>query len=295
MRHRGRTAFIVSFLAPAGLLYAAFVVWPLIQAFLDSFTYWRGVSANKRFVGWENYEKLAEDDAFWKALQNNLWLLVVSMLGIFVIGLLVAHAMQGGGRLSRALRNVALFPQVISLVAVAILWQFLYNPSYGLVTTGLKAAGAGDWAGNILGSPTSALPAVAVAFLWYALGFYIMLFSAGLKGISRDVMEAAEIDGSIGMHRFRKITWPMLWTVKRTAAIYVVINVMNVFALVWLMTRGGPDRATEVMLTYLYQQGFTSYQFGYATALAVANFVVAMGLAMVLLFVFRKSPEEARG
>lgn len=284
---------MIGFLAPASIVYGAFVVWPLIQSFVLSFYSWRGVSANRRFVGPANFERLWDDKVFWKALQNNLWMLVVSAVALFVIGLLIAHAMQGGGRLAKGLRSIVLFPQVISLVAVAIVWQFMYNPSYGLVTDGLKSVGL-QWTNGILGTTSSALPAVTIAFLWYAVGFYIMLFATGLKGIPAEVIEAAELDGSHGLHRFWKVTWPMLWTVKRTAAIYVVINVMNVFALVFLMTQGGPDRATEVLLTYLYQIGFTNYQFGQATALAVLNFVVAMGLAVVLMFLFRKNPEEAR-
>jgi N-acetylglucosamine transport system permease protein len=294
MRHRGRTAFIVCYLAPAALFYGAFVVWPLLDSFIVSLYRWKGLSQNRTYVGLENYRRLLEDDVFWRALKNNLWLLLFGMAAIFVLGLLLAHALNGGGRIAKALRSVVLFPQVISLVAVAILWMFMYNPSYGLVTTMLKGAGAGEWAGKILGSSESALPAVGIAFLWYALGFYIMLFAVGLSGIPDDVLEAAELDGSHGFHRFRTVSWPMLWSVKRTAAIYVVINVMNVFALVWLMTQGGPDRATEVMLTYLYQQGFTNYQFGYATTLAVANFFIAMLLAAILMWVFRKNPEEAR-
>lgn len=295
MRQRGRTAFIVSFLAPAVLMYGVFVIWPLLQSFVIALYRWKGLSRHRTFVGLDNFDRLVHDGNFWKALTNNAWMLLVGMVVIFVLGLLVAHAMQGGGRMARTLRSIVLFPQVISLVAVAILWQFMYNPSYGLVTTSLKAAGAGDWAGSILGHPVAALPAVTVAFLWYALGFYIMLFSTGLRGIPEEVVEAAELDGSHGFHRFRTVTWPMLWSVKRTAAIYVVINVMNVFALVWLMTQGGPNRATEVMLTYLFQQAFVFSDFGYATALAVANFVVAMGLAVVLMIVFRKNPEGARG
>lgn len=294
MRHRGRTAFIVSFLAPAVLLYGAFVVWPLLDSFYISLFRWRGVSANKTYIGFDNYQKLLNDEVFWKSLKNNLWLLIFGMIVLFVLGLLLAHAMQGGGRLAKTLRSVVLFPQVISLVAVAILWMFMYNPIYGLITSGIRAVGDPKWDGNILGNPTWALPAVAIAFVWYAVGFYIMLFSTGLRGISDEVMEAAELDGSHGLHKFRTVTWPMLWSVKRTAAIYVVINVMNVFALVWLMTQGGPDRGTEVMLTYLYQQGFTSYQFGYATTLAVANFIIAMGLAAILMFIFRRNPEERR-
>lgn len=293
MRARRRTLFMIGFLAPAGLIYGVFVVWPLIQAFVLSLYSWRGVSDDKRFVGTANFERLWDDKVFWKALQNNLWMLVVSAVALFAIGLLVAHAMQGGGRLARGLRSIVLFPQVISLVAVAIVWQFMYNPSYGLVTDGLKSTGL-EWKSGILGTPSSALPAVTVAFLWYAVGFYIMLFATGLKGIPTEVTEAAALDGSHGLHRFWRITWPMLWSVKRTASIYVVINVMNVFALVFLMTQGGPDRATEVMLTYLYQIGFTNYRFGQATALAVLNFIVAMGLAAILMFLFRKNPEEAR-
>lgn len=293
MRQRGRTLFMIGFLAPACLVYGAFVVWPLLQAFVLSMYNWRGVSMNRRFVGTANFERLWDDKVFWKALANNLWLLVVSMFALFVIGLLVAHAMQGGGRMAKGIRSIVLFPQVISLVAVAIVWQFMYNPSYGLVTDGLETLGL-TWKNGILGTPSAALPAVTFAFLWYAAGFYIMLFSTGLKAIPTEVIEAAELDGSHGLHRFWRVTWPMLWSVKRTAAIYVVINVMNVFALVFLMTQGGPDRATEVMLTYLYQIGFTNYQFGQATALAVLNFIVAMSLAAILMFVFRRNPEEAR-
>lgn len=294
MRQRGRTLFMIGFLAPACLVYGTFVVWPLLQSFYISLFSWRGVSLNRRYIGMDNYERLWDDKVFWKALQNNLWLLVLSMFALFAIGLLVAHAMQGGTRIAKGIRSIVLFPQVISLVAVAIVWQFMYNPSYGLVTEGLRTVGL-EWKNGILGTPFTARLAVAFAFIWYSAGFYIMLFSTGLKAIPTEVIEAAELDGSHGLHRFWRVTWPMLWSVKRTAAIYVVINVMNVFALVFVMTQGGhPGGATEVMLTYLYEIGFSNFQFGQATALAVLNFIVAMSLAAILMFVFRKNPEEAR-
>ena len=291
---KGRTAFIVSFLAPAVLLYGIFVILPLLQAFPLSFYRWRGVSAKKTYVGTENFERLFADSVFWRALKNNLWLLVVAGLALLVLGVTIAHAMQSAGRIARGLRSVYLFPQIISLVVVAILWQFLYHPTIGPVTSLMKGVGLGELSKQILGDPDAALPAVAVAFVWYSVGFYIMLFAAGLNSLPGDVIEAAELDGSTGLHRFRNVTWPMLWSIKRVAVIYIAINVMNVFALVYLMTKGGPDRATETMLTYLYQQAFENYQFGYATALAVANFVVAMVLAGVVMLVLRKDPTEAR-
>lgn len=295
MKQRGRTTFIVGFLAPALLLYGLFVVWPMADAFRIALYDWSGLSRKTTYVGLENVQRLFKDEVFRKALFNNFWMLAVGMAAIFLIGMMVAHAMKGGGRIAGALRSVVLFPQVISLVAVAIIWKFLYNPSIGLVPPALGAMGADDWRKAILSNSATALPAVMIAFLWYALGFYILLFSTGLRAIPEEVIEAAELDGSHGLHRFWKVTWPMLWSVKRTAAVYVVINVMNVFALCYLMTPdGGPDRATEVMLTYLYQKGFKDSEFGYATALAAANFVVAMLLAGVLMFIFRKNPTEAR-
>jgi ABC-type sugar transport system permease subunit len=115
-----------------------------------------------------------------------------------------------------------------------------------------------------------------------------------LQAVPKEVTEAAELDGSSGLHRFRRITWPMLWAIKRIAIVYIVINVMNVFALVYVMTEGGPDRATETMLTYLYKQGFKNFEFGYATAIAVANFVVAMALAFIVMAAFRRNPESTR-
>ncbi len=293
MANRGRTGFIVAFLAPATILYLFFVAWPLLQAFRLSLFRWRGVSAKQTFVGFENFQKLSQDEIFFTALKNNLWMMAASFVALFTLGMLVAFALQGSGKGSAALRSVVLFPQVISLVVVAILWMFLYNPSYGLLTQGLKAMGVQGFL-EPLGNRKQALPAVWMAFVWYALGFYAMLFSAGLKGIPEEISEAAELDGSTGIHRFLKITWPLLWSVKKVAAVYVVVNVMNMFALVYLMTQGGPDRSTEVMLTYLYEQAFKNSQFGYATALAVANFLVAMALAGTMMLVFRKNPETSR-
>jgi N-acetylglucosamine transport system permease protein len=293
MIQKGRTAFIVAFLSPAVLLYGFFVGWPLLQAFRLSTVRWRGVSAKQTFVGFENFQKLGQDEIFWGALKNNLWLIAVSLVALISLGILVALALQGKGKVSGALRAVVLFPQVVSLVVVAILWMFLYNPSYGLLTQGLKAMGLHGFS-EPLGNRAQALPAVWIAFVWYALGFYAMLFSAGLKGIPEEITEAAALDGSVGFHRFRRITWPLLWSVKKVASVYVVVNVMNMFALVYLMTQGGPDRSTEVMLTYLYEQAFKNSQFGYATALAVANFIVAMSLAGLMMLIFRRNPEASR-
>ncbi len=294
MKSRGRALFVLAFLSPSVLLYFGFVLFPLIQAFQLSLYRWRGVSQNRKFVGLENYEKLVHDETFWKALQHNLWILFVGAMCIFVLGLAIANAMQRDTKIVRATRALVLFPQVISLVVVAILWTFIFNPSFGLLNATLSGVHLDSLSHAWLGESATALPAVTIAFLWYAMGFYVMLFGAGIKAIPEEVVEAAELDGSSGLHKFRHITWPLLWSVKRVAAIYVVVNVMNVFALVFLMTQGGPDRHTEVMLTYLYEQAFSNSQFGYASSLAVANLVVAMLLSFGIMAWLRRNPTEAR-
>ncbi len=290
MAKRGRTAFIIAFLSPAVLLYGIFVVWPLLQAFYLSMFRWKGVSSTKTFVGLENFSKLTKDEGFQKALSNNLWILLVGGFAILALSILLAHGMQSNHRAVRALRGLYLFPQVISLVVVAIVWQFMYHPSYGLLTKGIGI----ESVSQPLAQSNQALAAVGVAFVWWALGFYIMLFGAGLKQIPEEVNEAAQLDGSSGWHRFWNVTWPLLWSVKRVASIYIVINVLNIFALVWVMTEGGPNRATETLLTLLYKSAFKESQFGYGTSVAVMNFALAMVLAAILMFVFRKNPEERR-
>jgi len=292
--NRSRTAFIAAFLAPAVLLYGGLVLIPLVQAFGFSLYRWRGVSTKKTFIGAKNFTDLLHDNVFWKAVQNNLTLLVVGGFAVLVVAVAVAHALQKESRAIRALRGIVLFPQMVSLVAVAILWTFLLNPQYGLLTSGLKAVGLGGWVHTWLGDAKTALPSVGFTYVWHAVGFSILLFAAGLKALPGEVAEAAELDGSNGLHRFWYVTWPMLWAVRRVAIVNLTIAGMNIFALVYLMTQGGPDRATEVMLTYLYESAFVNSQFGYATAIAAANFVIVMLLSAVILVATRRNPEVSR-
>lgn len=290
---RARNLFILTFLTPATVLYVLFVVWPVLQAFAFSLYRWRGVSEHRVFVGLENFKRLAQDPVFWQSLSHNLFFLLVGGSAILVLGLAIAHAVQGQGRIEGILRGVYLFPQIISGVVVAILWMFLYNPSFGLIDATLQSFGLEHLAVEWLATPSTALPAVTVTFVWHAVGFYIMLFSAGLRTIPVEVTEAALLDGVEGLRRFVTITLPLLWAVLRVALIYVVINSLNIFALVYLMTVGGPDRRTEVMLTYLYEQAFKNSEFGYATALAVANFAIVMLLSGLVMVLLRRNPQEA--
>ena len=291
-RQRARALFVASFLLPATVLYALFVLWPLGEALVYSLYRWRGVSTARQFVGLENFRRLLSDPVFWQALEHNLLLLVGAGAAILILALVLAHLLQHSGPAARLLRSVYLFPQFMSLVVVAILWMFLDNPSFGLVDGALKALGWGAYSQAWLGSPRMALLAVGIAYVWNAAGFYTMLFSAGLQTIPGEVLEAARLDGAEGLARLRQVTLPLLRPVLKIAVIYLAINTLNIFALVYLMTQGGPDRHTEVMLTYLYEQAFTDSDFGFATALAIADLVIVLLLTGLVLLTLRRDPQE---
>jgi N-acetylglucosamine transport system permease protein len=293
MRNRERALFVTAFLLPATVLYGLFVVWPVAEAFGFSLYRWRGVSLDRTFVGLDNFRSLLTDPVFRMSLLHNLVLLAGAGAVIMMVSLLAAHVMHGVGGAGRLLRAVYLFPQIISMVVVAILWSFIYNPEFGLVNAALRSLHLPHLAHAWLGEASTALPAVAVTYVWHGLGFYIMLFSAGLRTIPTEVHEAAELDGALGWTRFRRITFPMLWAVLRVALIYLTINALNVFVLVYLMTVGGPDRSTEVVLTYLYELGIKRNEYGMATALAVFNFGIVMLLSGALMLAFRRNPQEA--
>jgi N-acetylglucosamine transport system permease protein len=281
------------------VFYAFFVLWPLINAFRLSMFDFSGLSSHMKFAGTSNFEKLFGAKEFAQALSNNMWFLVFSLGIVIVLAMLVAHAVQDDTRFGRFLRSVYLFPHVLSLVVVAMLWTFIFDPKLGFIQPTLedmKVTVPGiDFQHGILGSTTSAKPAVGLTFIWYALGFYVMVLAAGIRSIPAEVKEAAELDGATGLGRFWKVTWPLLWSVRRIVVIHIVIAMMNTFALVRLMTNGQPDGSTEVTLSYLYKRGFAPDSFyGEATAIGVVNFAVAMLLTLAVILLFRRDPTAVR-
>jgi ABC-type sugar transport system permease subunit len=227
-------------------------------------------------------------------MQNTGLLVITAGLTTIILGVGLAHLTQGEGRIRKFTRGIYLFPQVISLVAVGLIWQFQLNPKYGLVTDVLARLGWDVRDPGITRDPRYAFAAIAAAFVWHALGFFILLFSAGLKQIDQEVTEASTLDGSDGWHRFRTLTWPLLWSVKRTAITYLLIHILTTFAIVYLMTEGGPDRATEVFVSYLYEQIAKNGQYGYASALAVVIFCLSMAASVTVLAIYRRDPTATR-
>ena len=284
--NRGKNGLIVSFLALPVALYTLFVLLPYFSAMVFAFTRWSGLSANIRFNGANNFIKLWNDAKFWNALSHNGIALVVLPPVIIGLGLFFAFLFTQGISLSRFFRITFFFPQVMSVVVVAVLWSFIYHPTIGLLNGLLTGLGLSQFANfPWLGDRGTIFGAVLAMVVWQSVGFYMVLFVAGMQGIPSDYYEAAKIDGANSWVMFWNVTVPLLWDTIRTAIIFLAIGAMDLFAQVTVMTNGtgGPSRAADVVPTYLYSTAFSDGQFGYATAMGLVLLILVLALSIVSL------------
>lgn len=289
---------IIPFLLPALALYSVFVLYPYVQAFYLSLTSWSGVSANKPFVGFKNYADLLTDGRFLDALTRNGQLLVVLPLGTILVALAFAALFtQGGTGImgSGFYRVVYFFPQVISAVIVGILFQYVYNPRYGLLNTTMEAMGLENLTRTWLGDPSTILWAIAFVAIWAAVGFYMVIFIASMQSIPTSFYEAAVLDGATRWRQFRDITLPLMWETIRTALIYIGIQALDMFVLVQVMTGGGSTSASrnaEVVAVYMYIEAFGKSRWGSAAAVGVVLLILTMLLSVVIMRVTRRETYE---
>ncbi|MFF1674516.1 carbohydrate ABC transporter permease [Streptomyces sp. NPDC058256] len=277
MNH-GKTRIILLFLALPLTLYAVLVVSPYAQAFQISLTSWSGFTADKPFVGFDNFQRLLQDPEFWQALAHNGLLLLVVPLVTIALGLFFAAMLNVGGsggkvagvRGSAFYRRVYFLPHILPVVITAVLWQFIYNPQIGLLNGGLEAIGLSGLALSWLGDPAVALWSLIGVLVWAGVGFYVVLFSAAMQSIPKDIFEAAELDGAGRFQTLTRITLPLLRETVQVAWIYLGIHALDAFALFMVLApSGGPDNSTMVLSQYLYLSAFQKGNFGYATAIGV--------------------------
>ncbi|MFJ6946931.1 carbohydrate ABC transporter permease [Streptomyces wuyuanensis] len=306
MQH-GKYRFIVGFLAAPLALYAVFVIWPFVQSIYYSFTDWTGLSPDFTMVGFDNYARLLDDDIFWKSLQHSLLFALVLPVVTIGLALFFAFMINVGGRHRKgaAISGVRgssfykiayFFPQVLSIAIVALLFQFAYNPESGAINSALKAVGLGDVQPLWLGDPDLALWCVMAVLVWSTVGFFVVLFSAGMASIPKDFYEAALLDGASRVTTFFRITLPLLWDTIQSGWVYMGILALGAesFAVVQIMTTGpgGPDYSTTVMVLYVYQSAFRDGAAAYATTIGVALLVVTLAFAAVVMKLGRRERLE---
>jgi ABC-type sugar transport system permease subunit len=234
------------------------------------------------FVGLRNYLELLHDSLFWLALRNTVWFVLLTLPTGVALSLALALAVNTRLRGMTLFRSAYFLPFIVSMVAVAVVWRWVYNPDFGLLNWLLGRLGVAKVAW--LSNSTTAMPAVAAMFVWKNLGWNMTLFLAGLQGIPGHLYEAAALDGAGRWQQFRHVTWPLLAPTTFFVTVTTVIGNFQVFDAVYLMTQGGPGRSTEVYIYLLYNQGFRFFNMGYAAAMA---WVLCLILAVLILEQFR--------
>lgn len=274
------TAFV--FLLPALAVYGLFNLYSIVMTLFYSTQQWSGISANMSFIGFDNYVKLFTTPAVWRSLLNNLQLVVISLMVQLPLGMVLALLINSTRRSMKFLRTVYFMPMLLSTVSTGILWQLMYDPYFGLINKTLHALGLSKWAQPWLGQTETALIATIFVICWQYTPQYMILLRAGMTGIPEDLYEAARIDGAGDIRQFFSITLPMLSGTIRTSAVLSIVGSLKYFDLIYVMTGGGPNGATDVLATYMYKRGFVEFNMGYASA--VAAFMLVVSLVIIVLF-----------
>jgi raffinose/stachyose/melibiose transport system permease protein len=270
-------------MAPALLVYSVFVIYPLFQSVSYSVFDWSGPGRPATDVGLENFERVFRDPIFYRALLNNFVVVIVSLVVQLPVGMALALVITSPVKAKRFFRAVYFLPFLMSTVAVGLLWGFIYNPSYGLINSTLRAVGLDALAQGWLGQSSTALGAVMVTTVWAYAPFYMIIYSAAISALPAEIYEAAAMDGANKVQQFFRLTLPMLRPAIITTAVLSLIGSIKYFDLVYVMTGGGPSGATELLATYVFKQGFTNREFGYASALAVVLLLISLVLTAVVL------------
>lgn len=283
-RRQARAAWL--FLAPSLTALALFVVWPMIQAAYLSFTDYNLMQA-AHWVGLENYQRLLNDPQAWNALENTLIYAVVSTPVSVVLALALALFLNRAMPLRGFLRSAVFLPFVVSLGVVSIAWAFLLDPHIGLLSHWLSEVGITTQQGW-LEDPDYAMPAVIAVGVWKNLGFFMVMYLAGLQSIPPELYDAARVDGANAWQRLRRVTWPLLANQTMLICIMAAIGTLQAFDQIYVMTHGGPFFQTETLVMFTYRVGFEQNDFGYAAAASWVLVALVFVLSMLQFGYFRK-------
>ena len=274
------------FAGPALLAIGLFFALPALASLLLSFTdfdiYALADRANLRFVGFGNYVALLQKPLFWKAMGNTLWFVVFGVPTIVVASLAAALMVNSRMLKWRPVWRVALFaPFVTTLVATAVVWNYLLHTRYGLINYGLGKLGIEpvDW----LGSPSTSLPAILLFVAWKTFGYNMVIFLAALQSVSGDLLDAARVDGAGWWTRLRHVTLPAIAPTVLLVSILTVAGMFQLFAEPYVMTQGGPEQSTVTVLYFMYEEGFKWWNLGRASAVAFLLFLIILGVTTLML------------
>ena len=294
-RGRARSVFIGVCVTPAVILFIIFMLIPTINVFKMSLYKWGGYSNNKTFVGLNNFKILMEDMNFFRSFQNTILLIIcvtiVTMAFALVFAAILSREKIKGQNFYRI---VFYIPNILSVVVISAIFSAIYDPNNGLLNSII-----GIFRGNgkppilWLGEQKLVIYSLAIAMIWQAIGYYMVMYMASMASVPESLYESANLEGAGRVQQFFSITLPLIWTNVRTTLTFFVISSINLsFLFVKALTGGGPDGATEVFLSYMYKQAYTNSSYGYGMAVGVVVFLFSFGLSALINFVTKRETLE---
>ncbi|MHA6481876.1 carbohydrate ABC transporter permease [Paenibacillus sp. strain BS8-2] len=267
-------SFVVLALLPALLIFLVFAIIPIFWSGYYGFFDWKGLGAAK-FIGFNNYEMMLQDPVFWRALKNNLILVASAIIGQVPIALLLALLLLKNTWFNRILRSAVFLPMVLSTVVVGLIWGYIYHPQIGLLNQALETLGLDSWTRAWLSDPKINMFAVSIPINWANIGPYLIIFIAALQNISSEIDDAAKIDGAIGWRKLFFVTLPIIWGTVVVTIVLCISGSLKAFDHVIVMTGGGPAQSTELLATYMYNNSFTVYRYGYGSAVSTMIILIS--------------------
>ncbi|MGK9254070.1 carbohydrate ABC transporter permease [Paenibacillus humicus] len=284
LRSRG---FIAAALLPALIVFILFAIVPILWSVYYGFFQWKGMGQPK-FIGFDNYSAMLQDPVFWRALKNNLILVVSAIAGQIPIALVGALLLTANGWFNRLIRSALFMPMVLSTVVIGMIWGYIYNSQFGLLNEALSLLGLESWTRAWLSDPKVNMYAVSIPINWSNIGPYLIIFIAALQNISSEIHDAAAIDGASGWRKLRSVTLPMVWSTVVVTLVLCIAGSLKAFDHVIVMTGGGPAKSTELLATYMYNNTFAVYRYGYGSAVSTMIIVISLLLIALNLLVTRR-------
>ena len=281
---KGKGIFIFCCLAPAAILFIVFMIIPTIDIFRMSLFKWGGYTDNKTFVGLDNFRNLFQSDRFYQAFQNSIFLIVIVTIVTFALALIFAYILTREKLKGQAFFRVIFYiPNILSVVVIGAIFSAIYDPNQGLLNSFLNLFRGAEHPVLWLGEQKIVIYSIVIAMVWQAIGYYMVMYMASMANVPEGLYESASLDGAGKITQFFSITIPLIWANIRTTLTFFVISTINMsFLLVKVMTNGGPDGASNVFLSYMYQEAYTNSSYGYGMAIGVMVFLFSFALAGVL-------------
>ncbi|WP_270940455.1 carbohydrate ABC transporter permease [Romboutsia lituseburensis] len=285
-RQKKQGRFIFWCVVPTFLLFLLFKIYPMLSAAKMSLYRSTGLSSNPTFIGLENFTTLINDPVFWKSLGNTFFILGVFPIATMLLSLFFAVILTQGRifEWEKTLYRIVFFlPNILSMVVIGMLFMYVYDFNLGILNSFLDFAGLEALKRTWLGEKDTVLWALTFTMVWQAAGYYMVMYISGINRIPQDLYEAATLDGATPIKQFFIITLPLIWEVVRVTITFFITGAFNLsFIFVKVMTKGGPDNASNTLLNYMDSQAFMNANYGYAMAISVVVFVIAIVLAVIV-------------